>query len=67
MTETDSNVVLCPTVGDKHWMFGTRFAAVVYQSHIFLFGGTTDYIMTNIDYMCWVGKNGRTMILFTNL
>ena len=31
MAETDSDVVHCPTVGNKHWMFDPWLSDVIYQ------------------------------------
>ena len=49
MAKTDCDVVHCPTVGNKHWMFDTRLANILINLRIFPFGGTRDSILTNID------------------
>ena len=59
-------VVHCSILENEHWMFDPRLADVV-NSHIFPFGGTGDFIQTNIDCMCWAGNNVRAMIFLTNL
>ena len=64
----DCDVVHCPSVGNKHWIFDPRLADIVNQfAHLPPFGGTCDSILTNIDCICWSGKNGRAMIFLTNL
>ena len=65
--ETDCDVVHCPTMGDKHRMFDPQLADVVNPFAHVLIWHTRDSILTNIDYMCWAGKNGRAMIFLTNL
>ena len=48
-TETNCDVVHCPTVGNEHWSV---------NSQNFPFGGTRNFNLTNIDYMCLTGNKG---------
>ena len=62
MAERDCDVVHCPTVGNKHWMFDTRLADVVNRFALVIpFGGTRHSILTIIGWMRWAGKNGRAI------
>ena len=68
MVETDCDVVHCPEVGNEHWMFDPRLADIINQfARLSYLASLGDYILTNIDCLCWAGKNGRVMIYFTNL
>ena len=56
---TDCDVVHRVTAGNRQWVFDPRLADVII-SHVLPFGGTRHSVLTNIDCMCWAGKNGRT-------
>ena len=48
-TETNCDVVHCPTVGNEHWSV---------NSQNFPMGDTRNFNLTNIDYMCLTGNKG---------
>ena len=53
MAETDCDVVHCPTVGNKHWMFDLRLADVVNQFAVPVFTNCTtlpgEYSIQNMN------------------
>ena len=68
MAKTDCDVVHCPTVENKHWMFDPRLADVVNRfAHFSPFSGTRDSVLANIGCMCWSSTHGRVMVFRTNL
>ena len=67
IAKMDCDVVRCPTVGNKHWLFDPWLANVAIQFVHFSFGGIKDSILTNIDCISLADKYRKAMIFLRNL
>ena len=66
MPEIDCDVVYCPKVRNKHWMFYSLLADLVNQFANFSFTVARNSVLTNVNCMCWAGDNGRVMSFLSN-